>query len=176
MQQNNPDIRTFLIAIAFQFIDRVITLPGIRRVAIIGSITSAKPDPKDVDILITVEDAADLTALAAAARRLKGIAQSRNKGADIFLANPSGQYVGRICHWRMCGPGIRASCDAQHCGQRHFLHDDFGDIRLDKSLVMKPPIEVWPTLICRVAVVSDLLPYITQIQSEKRSILPAKAS
>ena len=90
MQQSNSDIRAFLIAEAFRFIDRVISIPGVRRVAIIGSLTRMKMDPKDVDILITVDDETDLTTLATAARKLKGAAQTRNKGADVFLANPSG--------------------------------------------------------------------------------------
>ena len=148
-------------------IDRVVVLPGVRRIAIIGSIVSTKADPKDVDVLITVEDDADLTALATAARKLKGIVQSKNKGADVFLANLSGQYIGRICHWRECGPGIRASCDARHCGRRHFLHDDLGDISLDPLLVMEPPIEVWPSVACRVVAASNLLPFISRFQPGK---------
>ena len=51
------------------------------------------------------------------------MAQSQN-GGDIFLAGPKGNYLGRTCHWKNCGPGIRMSCDALHCGQRHYLHDD----------------------------------------------------
>ena len=166
MQQgDSEDIRAFLIAEAFRFINRVIVMPGIRRVAIIGSLVSTKADPKDVDILITVNDDANLTALATAARKLKGIAQSRNKGADIFLANLSGMYIGRICHWRECGTRIRATCDAHHCGQRHFLHDDFNDINLNSRLVLEPPVDVWPTVIYRTAVASDLLHYISHFQS-----------
>jgi hypothetical protein len=61
-----------------------------------GSLTSSKANPKDVDILITIDDETDLTLLATAARRLKGMAQTKNKGADVFLANPSGKYIGRI--------------------------------------------------------------------------------
>jgi predicted nucleotidyltransferase len=147
MQQSNLDIRAFLIAEAFRFIHRVIRIPGVRRIAIIGSLTRKKRDPKDFDILITVDDETDLTALAAAARKLKGIAQTRNKGADVFLANPSEQYIGRICHWRECGPGIRAACDAQNCGRRHYLHDDLEDINLDPQLVKEPPVEVWPKVV-----------------------------
>ncbi len=160
MTNDVPDIRAFLIAEAFRFIGRAAVLPGVKRIAIIGSLASAKADPKDVDILITVDDGMDLTALATAARRLQGKAQSKNKGADIFLANPEGHCIGRICHWRNCGPGIRASCDAHHCGRRHFLHDDFSDINLEPRLVREPPIEVWPVVVCRVNAPNDLLPYL----------------
>ena len=158
------DTRAFLITEAFRFVDRAVALPGIRRIAIIGSLTRARQDPNDADILVTVDNDADLTALAIAARKLKGAAQTRNKGADVFLANPSGQYIGRICHWRECGPGIRASCDARHCGRRHFLHDDLDEISLDPNLVKNPPVEVWPTVICREEVPHDLLRYLSRSQ------------
>ena len=161
MQHSDLDIREFLIVEAFRFIHRVIRIPGVRRVAIIGSLTRPKADPKDIDILITVDDETDLTALATTARKLKGTAQTRNKGADIFLANPSGKYIGRICHWRECGPGIRATCDAQNCGRRYYLHDDLYDITLDPQLVKEPPVEVWPKVVCRVLAVSDLLTYLS---------------
>jgi predicted nucleotidyltransferase len=165
MQKNDSDIRAFLLAETFRFIDRVAAMPGIKRIAIIGSLTTSKADPKDADILVTVEDDADLTALATASRRLKGLAQSKSKGADIFLANPSGEYIGRICHWRECGPGIRASCDAHHCGQRHYLHDDFNDIKLNVAVVREPTVEVWPKMICREQVPSDLQAYLSRFES-----------
>jgi len=170
MQKDDSDIRAFLLAETFRFIDRVAALPGIKRIALIGSLTTSKPDPKDADILVTVEDDADLTALAAAGRRLKGLAQSKNKGADIFLANPSGEYIGRICHWRECGPGIRASCDAHHCGRRHFLHDDFNDIRLDAGVVREPTVEVWPKVVCRQLVPSDLQAYLSSFESGRDEV------
>lgn len=165
MHQTDLDIRAFLIAETFRFIKRVVKIPGIKRIAIIGSLVRSKTNPKDADILITINDEADLTTLATAARTLKGVAQSQNKGADIFLANPSGKYIGRICHWRTCGPGIRASCDARHCGRRLYLHDDLDDIKLDPMLVRQPPVEVWPTVICRQDVASDLLPYLSSFET-----------
>jgi hypothetical protein len=164
MEQSNQDIRAFLITEAFRFIDRVVTLPGLRRIAMLGSIITPKVDPRDVDLLITLDDDADLTALATAARRLKGIAQGKNKGADIFLANPAGEYIGRICHWSRCGPQFRSTCDAWNCGVRHYLHDDFGDIRLNPRLVKEPPLEIWPTLIYRQKVADDLLPFLAKYE------------
>jgi hypothetical protein len=162
MEQSSIDLRAFLIAEAFRFIDRIVALPGLRRIALLGSIITPKVDPKDVDILIRVNDDADLTALAAAARKRKGAAQTRNRSADIFLANPAGQYIGRVCHWRNCGPHFRASCDAWNCGMRHYLQDDFGDIRLDPVLVKEPPLEIWPTVIYRQWVADDLLPFLAK--------------
>jgi len=164
MEQSNQDIRAILITEAFRFIDRVVTLTGVRRIALLGSIVTSKADPKDVDILITIDDGADLTALATAARRLKGMAQAKNKGADIFLANPAGEYIGRICHWSRCGPQFRSTCDAWNCGVRHYLHDDFGDIRLNPGLVKEPSLEIWPTVIYRQKVADDLLPFLAKYE------------
>jgi len=39
----------------------------------------------------------DLAPLAACARRLQGRAQSFNRGADVFLADELGHYLGRTC-------------------------------------------------------------------------------
>jgi predicted nucleotidyltransferase len=164
MEQSNQDIRAFLITEAFRFIERAVTLPGVRRVALLGSIVAPKTDPKDVDILITIDDDADLTALATAARRLKGMAQGKNKGADIFLANTAGEYIGRLCHWSRCGPQFRSTCDAWNCGVRHYLHDDFGDIRLKSHLVKEPPLEIWPTVVYRQKVAGDLLPFLAKYE------------
>ena len=57
--------------------------------------TTAKAIPKDVDLLVTIERTMDLTQLARAGRRLKGLAQTINLGADIFLADTTGHYLGR---------------------------------------------------------------------------------
>lgn len=105
---------------------------------------------------MTVTDEADLTPLAALGRKLKGRAQGMNLGADIFLCDPRGSYLGRTCHWKECGPGIRASCDALHCGRRHYLYDDFADIKLDRSLIVAPPVELWPAFVARVPLPEDL--------------------
>ncbi len=164
MRQSEQDVREFLIAEAFRFIDRIVTIPGLRRIAMIGSLITSKADPKDVDILVTIDDEVDLTALAVAARKLKGATQTKNKGADVFLANPAGQYIGRICHWRNCGPGIRVSCDARHCGRRHFLHDDLEEINLDALLVKEPPLELWPTIVYRQSAASDLLSFLSKFK------------
>ena len=107
-------------------------------------------------MLVTVDDDADLAPLATAGRRLKGHAQSRNKGADIFLADPLGDYIGRICHWRECWPGIRVSCDARHCGRRAFLHDDLDTVTLDQALIKTPPLELWPKIVRRVKLPTDV--------------------
>ena len=154
--ENDASLRAFLLAEVLCFVRRASQCPGVRRIALVGSLTRDKADPKDADVLVTVDDDADLSALASAGRALKGRAQSRNKGADIFLADLSGHYIGRTCQWKKCRPGIRAACDAFNCGRRAFLHDDLGAIALDDALIKAPPIELWPKLVLRVEVPGDV--------------------
>ena len=72
---------------AYSFVRAARLCPGVRRIALLGSLATAKAIPKDVDLLVTVERAMDLSQLARAGRRLKGSAQTINLGADIFLAD-----------------------------------------------------------------------------------------
>jgi hypothetical protein len=148
--------RNHLLYEVRRFVERARVCPGVRRIALVGSLTTDKENPKDADVLVIVDDDADLTPLATLGRRLKGHAQSRNKGADIFLADPSGKYIGRICSWRECYPGKRMSCDARHCGRRAFLHDDLDDVTLDASLIKTPPLELWPKIVRRVELPGDV--------------------
>lgn len=149
-------IRAVLLSEVRQFVERARFFAGVRRIALIGSLATQKNDPKDADVLVTVDDDADLAQLATLGRRLKGHAQSRNKGADIFLSDPSGSYIGRICRWRECYPGVRVSCDARHCGRRAFLHDDLDAVTLDEALIKTPPIELWPKIVRRVELPGDV--------------------
>lgn len=157
--------RPFLLAETFRFVAAIRSMTGIQRIALVGSLATDKPDPKDADILVTVADDLDLTALAAEARRLQGRAQARGRGADIFLANPAGQYIGRICPWRACGPGIRVRCDARHCGRRQYLHDDLDAIELSSQLVARPSIQLWPCVECTGPVPADVLPHLSRLRS-----------
>jgi hypothetical protein len=75
---------------------------------------------------------------------LQGRAQGFHRGADVFLADERGTYIGRTCHWRDCRPGVRQSCDALHCGRRPHLHDDLEAIALSSALVQSPPVTLWP--------------------------------
>ena len=87
-------------------------------IAILGSIVTAKPDPKDIDVLVVVADDADWEGLANCSRRLQGHTQSFNRGADVCLADDRGTYIGRTCRWKGCRPGVRRSCEALHCRRR----------------------------------------------------------
>jgi predicted nucleotidyltransferase len=127
-----------------RFVASVRGIAGVRRIAVLGSMVTSKVDPKDIDVLVVVTDDADLSQLATAARRLQGHAQAFNRGADVFLADERGTYIGRTCHWRDCRSGVRQSCDALHCGRRPFLHDDLDTITLNVTLVLSPPVTLWP--------------------------------
>jgi Uncharacterised protein family (UPF0158) len=154
--QKLVDIRLDLIAAVLDFVGSVRGLPGVLRIAFIGSLTTDRLDPKDADLLVTLADDADLGALAKSARRMQGRAQSSNRGADVFLLDPRGRYIGRTCPWQDCGPGIRQSCDALHCGQWHYLHDDLGAVTLSREITDSPAIELWPRLVTRLPVPRDL--------------------
>lgn len=145
------------------FVSAVTKLSGIRRVSLLGSITTNKPNPKDIDFLVEVEDETDLAPLARLGRKLQGRAQQMNRGADIFLTNPQGHYIGRTCHWKDCRPGIRMSCDALNCGRRHFLHDDLDTITLSDETVQSA-LELWPTLERRTGLPDDLESVLDQLE------------
>ena len=129
-----------------RFVVSVRHIGGVRRIALLGSIVTAKPDPKDIDVLVVVADDADLAPLATCSRRLQGHAQRVNRGADVFLADERGAYIGRTCRWKDCRPGVRRSCDALHCGRRPYLHDDLDAIRLNSNVVVSPPVMLWPSI------------------------------
>ena len=74
----------------------------------------------------------------------------------MFLAHPSGHYMGRLCAWKQCVPGIRTSCDALHCGRRPFLHDDLATIRLAPAMVAHPPLDLFPEVRRRVPIPADV--------------------
>jgi hypothetical protein len=138
------------------FVQVASRIPGVTRIALIGSLTTDKIDPKDADILVTVTDEADLMPLATEGRKLSGHCQSFGRSGEVFLADEHHRYLGRTCPWKQCGPGIRASCDAYHCGQRPYLHDDLGEIKLAKALIAEPPLELCPEMVARVPLPDDV--------------------
>jgi predicted nucleotidyltransferase len=156
MRPPEPPPRPRLLAEAMEFARKAREIPGTRRIALVGSVATDRGWPKDVDLLVTVADDADLSPLAKLARRLQGHLQSAGLGSDVFLADPTGRYLGRVCPWSRCGPGIRVSCDALHCGRRTFLHDDLETVRLTEALVALPPVELWPEVLVRVEVPDDV--------------------
>jgi predicted nucleotidyltransferase len=155
--------RTSLLREAVTFVRTAARLAGTQRIALIGSILTDRSTPKDIDLLVTIADHVDLAPLAAAARRLQGRLQSQGAGADVFLANAAGLYIGRTCPWRECWPGRRASCDARHCGQRPHLHDDLDTIRLAADLVRHPPVVLHPPTQARTPLPADVAAFVAEL-------------
>ena len=153
-----PDKRGDLLRAVLAFVLDARKLPGVRRVALLGSLATPKAIPKDVDLLVEVDDDMPLDKLARLKRRLLGktLQTGDSCGADVFLCNPRHAYLGRVCSWKTCAPGIRQACHAQHCGRRHYLYDDLQNVRLDPSLVAEPPLELWPEIIARTELPDDV--------------------
>jgi hypothetical protein len=150
------EIRTQLVAEVLAFVLGASKLPGISQIALIGSLTTRKLDPKDADLLVTVTDDAHLEPLAQLGRKLQGHATALGRGGEVFLVDAQNTYLGRICPWKECAPSIRMRCDALHCGQRAYLHDDLEAIQLKSSLIAAPPLELWPEVLARVSIPQDI--------------------
>jgi hypothetical protein len=141
-----PDLRKIMFAEVRRFVRFARDIRGLHRIALIGSLASVKEFPKDIDLLITISDDCNLSALATLGRQLAGHMAAHSAGADIFLANSDGEYLGRTCPWKQCSPGVRQSCDALSCGVRKYLHDDLMAVRLSKKLIQDPPALLWPEI------------------------------
>jgi hypothetical protein len=153
--QPRHDARRHLLAGAAAFVNRVKQIKGVTRIALIGSITTPKRSPNNINMLLTIASEDIVPDIAVAGRKLKGHAHQLNRGADIFLADPTGRYLGRTCPWRECGPGIRSRCQAQHCGGH--LYDDLHVLTLKHDTIATPPIEIWPKVVLRGDVPKDVL-------------------
>ena len=137
-------------------------MPGVVRIALIGSICTDKPEPKDVDLLLTITPAVDMKQLAKLSRRLKGRTQRINHGADIFLSDTDGEYIGRVCRWKDCRPGIRMACEALHCGGVQHLYDDLQILKIAHPQITSPPLIIHPKCVASTAVPSDLMNEVRQ--------------
>jgi cytosine/creatinine deaminase len=146
--------RRHLLAGVLEFTRGARDLPGVRRITLLGSLTTDKSVPKDADVLVVIDNELDLAPLARLGRRLKGVGQSINLGADIFLADEQGQYLGRICGYRECHP--RALCEAQHCGRRDHLNDDLHVVTLSAQQVAEPPVDLAPLVVRRRRLPADV--------------------
>ncbi len=149
------EVRSTLLELTRDFVAAAQRIRGVQRIAMVGSLLTNKSRPKDADVLVTIADDADLAQLAKLGRRLKGSAQARlNSGADVFLADVGGTYIGRIRHYRECHP--RVLCRARHCGAIPHLADDLDVVALSEDLVAHPPLELYPRVVARVALPADV--------------------
>ena len=138
-------LRAALLKEVGRFVERARHLAGVERIALIGSLTTPKEHPKDADVLTTISNDVDLAALATVARKLKGAGQRRNSGADVFLCNKAGDYLGRTCFYRECHP--RMACRGRQCAFSSYLCDDLDEVCLEKRLIVNPPIVLWPEVV-----------------------------
>src|SRR5271165_378969 len=164
-QASVPDPRRHLLSAVLAFVRAARSSPGVLRIALLGSLSTNKPVPRDADVLVTIDAAMDLSSLARFGRRLKGTAQTINLGADIFLADRSEHYLGRICHYRECHP--RVACRALQCGQRQHLNDDLQIVTLSPTLISAPPIDLWPRIVRRSAVPPDTEALLAELENDE---------
>ena len=148
------EVRAPLLKATLQFARTARRCTGVLRIALIGSLTTFKAAPKDADLLVTIEYPMDLAELARVGRRLQGGLQSRNLGGDIFLADESGTYLGRVCAYRECRP--RVACRARHCGRNPHLNDDLHVVTLNCDLIANPPVVLWPRVVRNTQVPADV--------------------
>lgn len=148
------DPRRVLLVELRRFVRAALKLGGVHRIALIGSLTTPKPVPKDADALVTIEPGLPLAELAQLGRRFKGRAQQINLGAEVFLAEPDGRYIGRTCSFRECHYRVR--CEGQLCGEGRYLNNDLHQLTLGRDLILAPPIELWPTIVRRCEVPDDV--------------------
>jgi hypothetical protein len=142
--RTSAEVRGTLLRLTLEFVLAARQIPGVVRIAMLGSLATAKSRPKDADVLVTIAADGALEAVAQAGRRFQGRAQGINSTADVFLADTSGRYLGRICHFRECRPRVR--CLARHCGARPHLADDLDVVSLDDTLIVTPPFVLHPTV------------------------------
>jgi predicted nucleotidyltransferase len=154
-ERSSTEVRTTLLELALEFVRGARGCPGVARIALVGSLVTRKPRPKDVDLLVIATPSLEMRRLAKLGRRLRGSAQARlNSGADVFVADSSNRYLGRICHYRECHP--RVFCRARHCGAFPYLADDLDVVSLATGLITTPPVELWPEVLVRVDVPDDV--------------------
>jgi Family of unknown function (DUF6932) len=146
--------RATLLSGTRRFVQAARSCAGVHRIALIGSLTTPKARPKDADLVVTIEHPMDLAPLARIGRRLQGGLQGSNLGADIFLAQMDGAYIGRICRYRECRP--RVTCRAEHCGRHPHLNDDLHVVALHTDLIAAPPLELWPRVVRHCCVPADV--------------------
>jgi predicted nucleotidyltransferase len=163
---DSPTKRQKLLAHLPWFVRSVAKVEGVRRISILGSITTEKQKPKDIDVLVIIEHSAELEPLARLGRKLKGRTGSEGGGAEIFLTDTFGNYIGRSCSWKECRPGARMSCEALNCGRRQYLYDDLQKIKLSQETIAGA-LQLWPMVEKRVGLPEDLETVIVELVREQ---------
>ena len=157
-------IREVLLAAGGAFVRRITLVPGVERVALVGSLTTERSNPKDIDFLLTVSTVVDMEVVATMGRKLKGGLQGHASGADVFLCDTNHQYIGRTCAYRECHP--RVACEGADCRKGSWLNTDFHVLRMSTDLCKNPPVVIWPTQHLAVQVPNDVVQMLARLKLE----------
>jgi predicted nucleotidyltransferase len=107
-----PDKRDRLDRMADQFVKEASQVVGVEEIAAFGSYVTAKPEPKDLDLMVFISAQADIPRLAKCARRLTPIYH----GWEVFLFEAdTRRYLGRVCVRKQC-PARSIDCAMPGCG------------------------------------------------------------
>lgn len=106
------DKRERLDHMADQFAEEASRVQGVEEIAAFGSYVTAKPEPKDLDLMVFISDQVNIPRLAKCARRLSPIYH----GWEVFLFEANTRrHLGRVCVRKQC-PARSVDCAAPGCG------------------------------------------------------------
>jgi predicted nucleotidyltransferase len=173
MEQKTPDIpiadrispddraklsdRAVLLAAAKWFLEEARKVEEVSQIALIGSLTTRKTTPKDVDLVVTLKTSAGFKQIATLARKLQGRIQKGSLGADVFIVHDN-VYIGRACHYRE--PWERVECRGRRlkCSRDvEFLCNTVSSFRLREEIILRPPLVLWPDVVINVALPEDVV-------------------
>ena len=84
--------KALLIAVC-SFVRAARICPGVLRIALMGSLVTNKPIPKDADVLVTIDDTTDLTGLARAASAPQGVCSNHQPSSLMRLGVTSDAFA-----------------------------------------------------------------------------------
>jgi len=106
------DKRDRLDHMAGQFVEEASQVRGVEEIAAFGSYVTAKPEPRDLDLMVFISKQTNIPRLAKCARRLTPIYH----GWEVFLFEANTRhYLGRICFRKQC-PSRSVDCAMPGCG------------------------------------------------------------
>jgi predicted nucleotidyltransferase len=149
--------RAVLLAAAKWFLEEARKVEEVSQIALIGSLTTRKTIPKDVDLVVTLKSSAGFKQIATLARKLQGRIQKGSLGADVFIVHDN-IYIGRACHYRE--PWERVECRRRHlkCSRDvEFLCNTVSSFRLREEIILRPPLVLWPDVVINVALPEDVI-------------------
>jgi len=150
--KNRLTDRELLLQAARWFAVRASQLPGIKQIALIGSLCTAKKNPKDLDLLVTVAAKAELSSLAKLGRQAQGQVERGSLGVDVLLVE-DGKYLGRCCTFREPHLRVRCAPNLCDCDRRYLCRTSF---ILNRGVIDNPSLVIWPEFQCRGEIPDDV--------------------